>query len=363
MRNTPHLFGAGALQRLAEEMTTELRALRRQAMNQACQNGRTIVQELSAKGVDFGNLTVHPRLQQNECVTSVETSQIEGVDSDLLIKPFQWKGSEATLRDFNRKAAHLEIGMQAVELVGEGVDGDFDGVANELTVGDLSALTIYIAGQPRPVTKLELARLGQIELSRQDKATIQRGEEIFRAIGCNACHRSQLRLINPIFSEPSQRSAYRDRSFPSGEDPVAAGVDPENPVRFDLTQDHPDNRLEIRGRDIRLGSFDTNDRGHAIVRLYGDLKRHDMGPELAESVDETGTGASVFMTKELWGVGSTAPYLHDGRATTLTEAIQAHGGEAAATRDVFAALTTEDKQALIDFLNNLVLFLIEAEEE
>ena len=81
---------------------------------------------------------------------------------------------------------------------------------------------------------------------------------------------------------------------------------------------------------FRLGSIARDARGVPQVELYGDLKRHDMGADLAEQIDEKGTGASVFLTENLWGVGSTAPYLHDGRATTLAGAILVHGGDAAA---------------------------------
>jgi hypothetical protein len=68
------------------------------------------------------------------------------------------------------------------------------------------------------------------------------------------------------------------------------------------------------------------------------------------------------MTKDLWGVGSTAQYLHDGRATTLTEAILEHGGEAAASRAAFAALPQRDAAKVVRFLDNLVLFFPEEEE-
>ena len=113
-------------------------------------------------------------------------------------------------------------------------------------------------------------------------------------------------------------------------------------MRFDLTRDQPDNQIhDARGRRdlparlVREGLH----AGAAQVDLYGDLKRHDMGAELAESIDEKGTGASVFLTENLWGVGSTGPYLHDGRATTLAEAIALHGGEAASSRGRFEALS------------------------
>ena len=82
-----------------------------------------------------------------------------GVAADLIVRAFQWKGARVSLRDFNRDAAHQEIGMQAVEIVGDDVDGDFDGVANEFTVGDMTAMAVYLAAQPRPTSKLELASL------------------------------------------------------------------------------------------------------------------------------------------------------------------------------------------------------------
>jgi CxxC motif-containing protein (DUF1111 family) len=88
-----------------------------------------------------------------------------------------------------------------------------------------------------------------------------------------------------------------------------------------------------------------------------------MGPELADAVDEIGTGRSVWLTKPLWGVGSTDPYLHDGRATTLDEAIRLHGGEAAAVRDAYLALGEAERAELVAFLQNMVLFRDEEDEE
>jgi hypothetical protein len=147
-RNTPHLFGIGALQRLAEEMTEELHAIRDAASDQACRTGRPKTRRLKAKGVSYGAITALP-LSQEPCEVAFDVSAVEGVDGDLVVKPLQWKGSTATVRDFNRGAAHNEIGMQAVEIAGDGIDGDFDGVADELTVGDMTAMAIYVAAQPR----------------------------------------------------------------------------------------------------------------------------------------------------------------------------------------------------------------------
>ena len=362
-RNTPHLFAPGALQRLAEEMTEELHERRDRAADRACRFRSPIRTSLYAKGVSFGRITVRPF--GSPCRTRIDTRELRGIDDDLVIKPFQWKGSDLTLRIFNRGASHNELGMQPVELVGEGVDGDFDGVTDELTIGDQTALAIYIAAQPRPTTKQELAALGLIPpLSAEEDAAIDRGRIRFRQIGCTSCHRSNLRLDDPIFSEPSQNPNYREETFPAGQDPVAEGVDPDFPVTFDLTLDQPDNIIELgNGSIFRLGSLRVDDAGRGVVELYGDLRRHDLGPGLAEAIDEVGTGASVFMTKELWGVGSTAPYLHDGRATTLGEAIQLHGGDAAWSRARFRRLSSAQQRDVVAFLDNLVLFKIEEEEE
>jgi cytochrome c peroxidase len=373
-RNTPHLFAPGAVQRLAEEMTADLKAIQAEAITEACAGPLlgSVTETLETKGVDFGTITAKRVLTGGTTCPTIPTRKfklftdsVEGVDTDLVIKPFQWKGSVRFIREFNRGASHNELGMQAVEIVGDGVDGDFDGVANEMTVGDQTALAVYLAAQPRATSKTELDDLGLLEppLTDDEKTAIASGLTTFVSTGCDSCHRLVLPLDDPVFSEPSQSADYRDAVFPAGQNPVARGVDPAFPVTFDLTEDQPDNVLLNPNGSVRfrLGSLRT-DSGTAIVELFGDLTRHDLGTGIAEQIDEVGTGASTFLTENLWGVGSTAPYMHDGRATTLTEAILEHGGEAAGSRSQFEALSTSSQQNLIAFLENLVLFKIEEEE-
>jgi cytochrome c peroxidase len=360
-RNTPHVFAPGAIQRLAEEMTDGLHRDRDRGIEAACSTGRAQSVRLRTKGVEFGFLTVIPR-SLHPCRVDFDHRRVEGVDDDLVIKPLQWKGSELTVRAFNRGASHNELGMQPVEIVGAGVDGDFDGVTDEMTIGDQTAIAIYLAAQPRPTTLLELAALGLAELTAEQVDAIEDGEVLFHQIGCTDCHRSALVIDDPIFSEPSQNPNYRDATFPAGQNPITELVDPAFAVTFDLTADQPDNVIETDEGEFRLGSLRTDGNGGGIVELFGDLKRHYMGNDLEESIDEVGTGAGVWITKELWGVGSTAPYLHDGRATTLTEAILEHGGEATSERRNFESLSTSSQAKVIAFLENLVLFKVEEEE-
>jgi len=69
-----------------------------------------------------------------------------------------------------------------------------------------------------------------------------------------------------------------------------------------------------------------------------------------------GTTRTELMTTPLWGVGTTAPYGHDGRSVNLREVILRHGGEAQSARDAFAALSDSSKEKLLSFLETLVLF-------
>jgi len=88
------------------------------------------------------------------------------------------------------------------------------------------------------------------------------------------------------------------------------------------------------------------------VSLFADLKRHHMGKELAESTANKEMDP-YFTTARLWGVADTAPYLHDGRAMTLSEAIIAHGGEAKPESLNFINLSENQRHQLIDFLQTL----------
>ena len=98
------------------------------------------------------------------------------------------------------------------------------------------------------------------------------------------------------------------------------------------------------------------------VEAYTDLLIHDMGPELADNLvfgtpqlspSSPLTAGTEFRTQPLWGVSKFSPYLHDGRAATLDEAIAAHGGEAEAIRDAYLALTPAERDDVIAFLEHL----------
>jgi len=90
-----------------------------------------------------------------------------------------------------------------------------------------------------------------------------------------------------------------------------------------------------------------------LFPVYSDLLLHDMGEVLADGIEQGEASGSEFKTQPLLGLAAVGPYLHDGRAETLPEAILAHGGEAQSARDLFAALLPDDQADVIEFLLSL----------
>ena len=127
-------------------------------------------------------------------------------------------------------------------------------------------------------------------------AALQAGRRIFRRTGCETCHTTRLRA---------------GRTHPA---------------------------RAMRGRR---------------VPMFSDLLLHDLGFELADGIAQGFASGSEFRTTPLWGVGASAPYLHDGSAATLEEAIVRHGGEASSARDRFLALPSGARAKLIGFLNGI----------
>ncbi|PYG27193.1 di-heme oxidoredictase family protein [Pelagimonas varians] len=356
-RNTLPIVALGPVQRAAEEMSLELSALREKAVMLACTTGRAEV-ALITKGVDFGSL-VATRTDIEPCKGDLDTSGVTGVDVDLVVRAFGWKGNHATIRGFTRGALHNELGLQAVETVGA-QDGDFDGVTEEITVGDLTALTMYMAALERPVSRIELADLGLDNLTDDERAKIERGTQAFAEVGCTSCHRPTMTLQSKMFSEPSHTPGFFDETFPDGSNPARHSFQGASAVTFDMTRDQPNNRIpQADGGVALLGALPVNAAGEPVLAWLSDFKRHDMGPALADPDAPLGIGAQMWLTRSLAGVGSTGPWLHDGRATTLSDAILAHGGAGQTSADGYAAAPDEDQEAIVAYLENLVIYKYE----
>jgi CxxC motif-containing protein (DUF1111 family) len=288
-----------------------------------------------------------------------------------------WKGDDPMVRNIVVFASALAMGMQPEEFVAKTPgadprkDADGDGVSRELSVGDITAMTIYTAALETPSELAQLASLGYVQAPHaDDKKRIDAGRALFTTVGCASCHTPEMTLANTRFEEPTLRGNgnYYDPAL-AKLDPT---YDPKRPVAFDILKDAKPPRAEAR------------QGGGAIIRLYGDLKRHAMGRLLADHAEGESDGgdgdtakyegkpikipADHFLTAELWGVGNTGPYLHDNRAGTLHEAILLHGedqppargeagrSEAQESRDAFKGRTAAEQDSLIAFLLSLRSF-------
>ncbi len=328
-RSTLGMFGSGYIEMLARQMTADLQKIR-----DTIKPGQA--RRLKSKNISFGILG---RYKDGFW----DTSRTEGIPPaalassapddppSLIIRPFHQSGSVISLREFTNNAFNHHHGIQSSERFGQDHDEDEDGFVNELTRGDITAVTLYQAVMSVP---------GQVipNHPKIEKA-IRLGEEKFGEIGCTSCHLPSLPLDNKgwIFTEPNPYNAYGNLQ-----------VGTAKTISINLNDDSlPSPRLK-------------ENNGIVHVPAYTDLKLHDIttGPDdpNAEPLDMNDTFVKQnrrFLTKKLWGAANEPPYFHHGKFTTLRQAVLAHSGEALASRKAFEAMSAIERDSLIEFLKSL----------
>jgi Di-haem oxidoreductase, putative peroxidase len=383
LRNTRNINGDAWLELAAIEMTLDLQTQLSQCKS-AAMSGQSPTVDLTSKGVAFGSITCALPGGQ----VRVDYSQLDGVSPDLVVRAQGWKGNVPTFRAFGEDAAFGEMGMMSDRFayVVQGTalpagdlgsinvpDVDGDQVSHEMSVGDVTAIQFYFAAQSRPTTLQQLASETPSLLTRpltaEENSLINRGDGQFNAMGCSGCHTRTLPVNDPVFRIPDERvAAFRDVELEGTRNGYASSAQ----IKLDLSLDPVVEEPRIQERD---GAFP--------VRAMTDLKRHFLGnhlcdgPKLSTPVDSSFKAVTVpadslindlpikigsceFLTADLWGVGQTAPYLHDGRAGTLREAIQEHCstgavvGQGNESCGRYNAATPADQSALVAFLMNQV---------
>lgn len=206
---------------------------------------------------------------------------------------FGRKGDFATLSDFNAGAFFLEMGVTNPRHLGpetvdggplpEGVDPARDPEVGEDVLALVDEFVRYLA---------PLAR--RMPSDPQKVEWVERGEALFREVGCTSCH-------VPVLE--------------TGTHPVPA-------------------------------------MSRKAVAFYSDFLLHDLGPGLS-GVCGPDASPTEYRTGILMGVGLRDLFLHNGEATSLEEAILRHGGEAKGIREAFRGLSELDRYALIQFLQIL----------
>ncbi len=348
-RDAPHLFGLGLKEMLADEITADLRAIRTRALADAQGTGRSVTRRLVGKGIEYGTLTARPD-------GSLDASGVQGVDADLRVRPLFAHGGTTSIREFVVGALQNEMGLQAVDpelakaaaggrittpagMVLDGrldriepaptadpaADPDADGIANEIPQSLVDYLEFYLLNYFKPATYI----------TREDT---RQGAGLLAQVGCTECHVGNLRINH-------------DRRVAD----VETAYDPDRGI-FNSLFSTATPLFASSNDGSGFPALKTPLGGSFVVRnIFTDFKRHDVGPAFYER-NYDGSLRKEFLTTALWGVGTTAPYGHDGRSLNLTEVILRHGGEAKAARDAFDSLGAEERSAILAFLNSLVLF-------
>jgi hypothetical protein len=348
-RDAPHLFGLGLVEMLADEITGDLRQTRSQALQTAALTGQPVAATLTSKGLAFGSLVALPN-------GTVDTSGVEGVNPDLRVRPFFADGRTISMREFVVGAFHAEMGLQAVDpllraaanggdvvtpagmhlngaldaieappVQGPWQDADHDGVSNEVPSSIVDHMEFYLLNYFKP------------GLGEQTAETL-RGRKALHQIGCTQCH------VPDLVIQHDRRVADVETVF----DASQPGFNHLTATATPLFQAVPAGP-QLPTRKVPDGN------PFVVQNLFADFKRHDLGPNFHER-NFDGTITTRFVTEPLWGVGSTAPYGHDGRSINLREVILRHGGEAQTARDAFAAAPADRQRAVLAFLESLVLF-------
>jgi hypothetical protein len=353
-RKTIGMNGSGFIEMLARQMTADL-----QAERNGTPPGASV--SLTSKGISFGILTHNLDgtwdISRVQGFPAPSLNTANGATPSLLIRPFHQAGNIVSVRQFTNNAFNHHHGIQSEERFGLGMDADGDGFANELTSADVTAATLF---------QIALNVPGQVIPN--DPAVQQAiavGQRLFNQIGCSSCHIPALPLTNNnnpgapaqpgwIYTEPSPFNPITGPNSPNlvpgpSNYPVSAP-----PLLVDLTSNTlPRPRLKPQ-------------HGVVTVPAYTDLKLHTMcdGPTdpSAEPLDQNQpagspgffAGNQKFITRKLWGLYNSGPFMHHGKFTTMREAITlGHNGEATTTRMAFQVLTSSQQDDVIEFLKSL----------
>jgi len=349
-RSTPHLFGAGLLEALAASVSAHLLAT-------VDRDGDGTVGPAEAAGararaptgdgreIDYGTFADvdgdgRPDLDEAVAWWPVDPAgrRLPGTRIDaanavgyrFAVRAYGWGGdppaaarASASLRAFTVGAFAVHAGLQAAdgdESADSGRardaaglscdDPDGDGVAAELSAGDIDLIVHYVRNQPPPAERTTMPGFAA-------------GRAHFTAIGCADCHQ------------------------PDWQPPVAV-ADPRFATFSVRDGDHG-----LRGALSVPGPTLGPIRG-----LYSDLRSHDLGPAFHQ-LRFDGSVATRFRTPPLWGVATSAPYGHDGASLDLDAVIRRHGGDAMTAAAGYVAMSNAQRGELLGFLSGLVLFPVD----
>ncbi len=291
--------------------------------------------------------------------------------ADGRIGKFGWRANMASLFEFTENACVNELGLQTEQIpqAKDMTQTQYVNMGMDLDADSVTAMTAFIAALPTPI------RLAADDY--QNLQEINNGEQRFSAIGCTVCHVPTLGPAKWIYSDLllhdmglsssdyNPAPPYRKNivieyeqfktisvGYYGGSIRVISDFNPNrsNPrvFRFEAPQRPPRTVKE----PVKFGREDV------VVDQEGVMGTGLLADEVKRVFQRVSTADTIptnfnqeWRTAPLWGLRDSAPYMHDGRAETVLEAIAMHDGEAQKTRNHFFALPFEDQQAILVFLD------------
>jgi len=266
---------------------------------------------------------------------------------------FGWRGGTRRLSDFVLGACGNEVGLRV-----PGVDQamvpnapEYQPAGFDMARQQSAAMIAFVASLPRPY---------QTAPRNQDHATvIANGFATFKKIGCVVCHVQNPGGVPGVFSDLLLHDMGPGLTDPAPATPEQVTLQQAMDIAVATGQPLPE---EVRPKDSQETGVQVTQRSASSAYPYGGstvgvgvqslVTRGSSASQGLIDVQSTNT-YQEWRTPPLWGVQDSAPYLHDGRAQTLTEAILMHGGEAASTTANFIALDYVNRRAVLEFLATL----------
>jgi mono/diheme cytochrome c family protein len=256
---------------------------------------------------------------------------------------FGWRGQQEHLHDFVLGACANELGLE-VPFHSQPINPlqpKYRPTGLDLSAEECQSLTKYVASLPQP-------RQADLDV-RRVSGSPTRGRELFETVGCLSCHVQRLGDVEEIYGD----LLLHDMG-PGLADPVLA----EATLTFirRLPPLPEDGRPQAKSPPLPATYYGGSTFQDLAVTgprpTNTEIKDPRTGERTLYSVVASNL-QSEWRTPPLWGVADSAPYLHDGRAETLLDAINLHAGEADFAVRQFNRLDLADRAHLLAFLRSL----------
>lgn len=243
--------------------------------------------------------------------------------ADGRIGRFGWKSQKATLHDFTMTACAVELGLHVPEHSQSALPYQTEKGPQGFDLNEVECLALvsYLKKLPAPVER-KPAQSNAAEY-------IAEGQKLFDTVGCAACHIPNLGDVAGMYSD----LLLHDMGPEMGDNGQYGVFIPDSPG------DNPETEFPALTAATGTPGMPFQFRGGELGKVPAKM---------------IGATELEWRTPPLWGLRDSAPYLHDGRAKSIEQAIAFHGGEASRSTQLFFKLTHTERQKLVAFLKTLV---------